>query len=127
MKLKDKVAVITGVGAPQGLGKAIADAFANEGAKVAICDINEEGVKARASEIAGKGMSCLGLRRDVSSVESVQQMSAEVVKQFVTVDILVNNAALVPTKPADEERRSRHYACFTTPMPRQSRRTVWNC
>jgi 3-oxoacyl-[acyl-carrier protein] reductase len=47
-------------------------------------------------------------------------MFAEVVKQFGTVDILVNNAALVPTKPADEERRNRHYAYFTTPMPRQS-------
>jgi 3-oxoacyl-[acyl-carrier protein] reductase len=47
-------------------------------------------------------------------------MFAEVVKNFGTVDILVNNAALVPTKPADEERRNRHYAYFTTPMPRQS-------
>jgi 3-oxoacyl-[acyl-carrier protein] reductase len=120
MKLKDKVAVITGVGAPQGLGNAIAHAFAKEGAKIAICDINEEGVKARASEIAAKGTACLGLRCDVSSVESVQQMFAEVVKKFGTLDILVNNAALVPTKPEDEERRNRHYAYFTTSVPRQS-------
>jgi 3-oxoacyl-[acyl-carrier protein] reductase len=120
MKLKDKVAIITGVGAAQGLGKAIADAFAGEGAKIAICDINEKAVKERAGEIAAKGSPCLGLRCDVSSVESVQQMFAEVVKEFGTVDILVNNAALIPTKPADEERRNRHYAYFTTPMPRQS-------
>jgi 3-oxoacyl-[acyl-carrier protein] reductase len=120
MKLKDKVAIITGAAAPQGLGKAIADALASEGAKIAICDINEEGVKARAGEIAAKGTPCLGVRCDVSSVESVQQMFAEVAKKFGTVDILVNNAALVPTKPADEERRNRHYAYFTTPMPRQS-------
>jgi 3-oxoacyl-[acyl-carrier protein] reductase len=120
VKLQNKVAIVTGVSAPQGLGKAIADAFANEGAKLAICDINEEAVKERAREIAAKGTPCLGLRCDVSSVESVKQMFAEVVKEFGTVDILVNNAALIPTKPADEERRNRHYAYFTTPMPRQS-------
>jgi 3-oxoacyl-[acyl-carrier protein] reductase len=120
MKLKDKVAVITGVGAAQGLGRAIADAFAGEGAKLAICDINEKGVMDSAKEITSRGTTCLGLRCDVSSVESVQQMFAEVIKKFGTVDILVNNAALIPTKPADEERRNRHYAYFTTPMPRQS-------
>ena len=103
MKLKDKVAIITGAAAPQGLGNAFAVAFANEGAKIAICDINEEGVKARASELAAKGTPSLGLRCDVSSVESVKQMFAEVVKKFGTVDILVNNAALIPTKPEDTE------------------------
>jgi 3-oxoacyl-[acyl-carrier protein] reductase len=120
MKLKNKVAIITGVAAAQGLGKAFADAFAAEGGKIAICDIDEEGVKERAGEIASKGTPCIGLRCDVSSLQSVQQMFAEVVKKFGTVDILVNNAALVPTRPADEERRNRHYAYLTTPMPRQS-------
>jgi 3-oxoacyl-[acyl-carrier protein] reductase len=120
MKLKDKVAIITGAAAPQGLGYAIATAFANEGAKVAISDINEEGVKERAKELTAGGKTALALRCDVSSVESVQQMFAEVLKEFGTVDILVNNAALIPTKPEDEERRNRHYAYFTTPMPRQS-------
>ncbi len=120
MKLKDKIAIVTGAAAPQGLGKAIADAFGDEGAKVAVCDINEKAVKERAKEIESRGTACLGLHCDVSSVESVRQMFAEVVKKFGTVDILVNNAALVPTKPADEERRNRHYAYYTTPMPRQS-------
>jgi 3-oxoacyl-[acyl-carrier protein] reductase len=54
VKLQNKVAIVTGVSAPQGLGKAIADAFANEGAKLAICDINEEAVKERARKIAAK-------------------------------------------------------------------------
>ena len=120
MKLKDKVALITGAAAPKGLGNAIAVAMANEGAKIAICDINEEGVMRSAKDIEGKGTPCLGLRRDVSSVESVHQMFAEVVKKFGTVDILVNNAALIPTRPEDTERRDRHYAYFTTPIPRQS-------
>ena len=120
MKLKDKVALITGTAAPKGLGKAIAVAMAREGAKVAICDINEKAVMERAKEISARGTPCLGLRCDVSSVESVQQMFAAVVKQFGTVDILVNNAALIPTRPEDTARRDRHYAYMTTPMPRQS-------
>ena len=120
MKLKDKVAIITGAAAPQGLGNAIATAFANEGAKIAICDINEEAIKERAKELAAKGTQVLALRCDVSSVESVKKMFADVVKEFGTVDILVNNAALIPSKPEDTERRNRHYAYFTTPMPRQS-------
>ena len=82
MKLKDNVAIITGVSAPQGLGKAIADAFANEGAKLAICDINEPAVMERTKEFAARGAPCLGLRCNVSSVESVQQIFAEVVKKL---------------------------------------------
>jgi 3-oxoacyl-[acyl-carrier protein] reductase len=120
MKLQNKVAIIRGAAPPQGLGMAMAVAFADEGAKVAICDINEEAVKERAGEIAARRTACLGLRCDVSSIESVQQMFAEVAKNFGTVDILVNNAAIIPTKPEDEERRNRHYAYFTTPIPRQS-------
>ena len=44
MKLKDRVALITGTAAPKGLGKAIAVAMAREGAEIAMCDINEAGV-----------------------------------------------------------------------------------
>src|SRR3954451_11180214 len=104
MKLKDKVAIITGVGDAQGLGRAIAESFAEEGATIAVCDINEEAVNERANEIAARGMQCLGFRCDVSSVVSVQQMFAFVLKKFGTVDILVNNAALIPSRPADTER-----------------------
>jgi 3-oxoacyl-[acyl-carrier protein] reductase len=114
------VAIITGVAAPQGLGNAIADAFGKECAKAAVCDINEKAVKERAGEIAARGNPCPGLRCDVSSVESVQELFTKVVQKFGTVDILFNNAALIPTKPADEERRNRQYAYFTTAMPRKS-------
>lgn len=61
-----------------------------------------------------------GIRCDVSSSESVAQMFTQIRERFGTLDILVNNAALVPASPADEERRNRHYAYVTTPMPRQS-------
>jgi NAD(P)-dependent dehydrogenase (short-subunit alcohol dehydrogenase family) len=120
MKLKDKVAIITGAAAPQGLGFAIATAFANEGAKVAISDINEAGVKESAKELIARGKTALALRCDVSSVESVQQMFAEVLKEFATVDILVNNAALIPTSP-----RTKNDGIATMPTSRPHATSVF--
>ncbi|UCI05649.1 SDR family NAD(P)-dependent oxidoreductase [Mesorhizobium sp. B1-1-8] len=120
MKLKDKVALITGTAAPKGLGKAIAVAMAREGAKIAVCDINEEGVIQSAKDIEATGAQALGLRCDVSDVESVRETFSKVIDRYGTLDILVNNAALIPTKPADTDRRNRHYAYMTTPIPRQS-------
>jgi NAD(P)-dependent dehydrogenase (short-subunit alcohol dehydrogenase family) len=60
MKLKDKVALVTGAAAPQGLRFAIVRAFANEGAKIAICDINEAAIKDRAKELGAKGTTIAG-------------------------------------------------------------------
>jgi 3-oxoacyl-[acyl-carrier protein] reductase len=95
MKLDKKVALITG--GAQGLGKALALAMAKEGADIVICDINESTLPGTTSEIEAVGRKCLGVRCDVSSSESVGQMYEEVVKRFG-----VNNASLVPTKPADD-------------------------
>jgi 3-oxoacyl-[acyl-carrier protein] reductase len=108
MKLKDNVALITG--GAQGLGKAIALAMAKEGAHVVICDINETTLPGAANEIEALGRKCLAVRCDVSSVESVEKMFAQTVERFGTLDILVNNAAVIATRPADTERRNRVYA-----------------
>lgn len=117
MQLKQRVAVITG--AAGGLGSAISQRFAREGARVVLCDINEKAVRQLADELAGEGADCLALRCDVSSSASVAEMFAAVDARFGTVHILVNNAALVPDKPHDEARRD-HYALITQPLPRQS-------
>jgi NAD(P)-dependent dehydrogenase (short-subunit alcohol dehydrogenase family) len=61
MKLNDKIAVITG--AARGIGKAIAERYVTEGAKVVVADLNEQGAKAVASEL---GPSAVGLRLDVT-------------------------------------------------------------
>ena len=118
MKLKDKVAVITG--AAGGLGKAIAVATAREGARVVLCDVNEPGLAAVEKEVDALGAQCLALPCDVSSSDAVASMFRQVVARFGTVHVLFNNAALVPARPEDEARRRRHYAYLTTPVPRQS-------
>jgi 3-oxoacyl-[acyl-carrier protein] reductase len=108
MKLKDKVALITGGG--QGLGKSITEAMAKEGANIVICDINPDTLTRASKDIEALGRSCLGVRCDVSSVESVESMFSQAVERFGTVHILVNNAAIGATRPADTERRNRLYA-----------------
>src|SRR5258706_1141700 len=96
MKLKDKVAVITGGG--RGIGKAIAQAYAREGAKLALCartgDELDQTIKAlQAMDIEARGWSC-----DVSLEEPVNEFIANVQKQFGRIDVLVNNAGVM-TRP----------------------------
>ena len=89
MRLSGKSALITG--AARGIGKEFAKAYVNEGAKVAIGDINLDAARAAANEI-GDGASAVHL--DVTRQESIDQAIAEVVKTQGKLDILVNNAAL---------------------------------
>ncbi len=86
--LKDKVVIVTGAGG--GLGKAFAKAFAGEGAKVAIADINVEGAEQTSKEIEGS----MAVAVDVTSEASVKAMAQKVVDQFGRIDVLVNNAAI---------------------------------
>jgi 3-oxoacyl-[acyl-carrier protein] reductase len=87
MKLQGKVAIVTG--AASGFGRAIAELFAREGARVAIADINEQGARAVATQF---GNSALPLRCDVSHRADVEVMVAAAADAFGGVDILVNNA-----------------------------------
>ena len=87
-QLKDKVVIVTGAGG--GLGKAFAKAFASEGAKVAIADINKEGAEQTAKEIAGS----MAIEVNVTSEASVKAMAEKVMEKFGRIDVLVNNAAI---------------------------------
>ena len=91
MKLKDRVAIVTG--GAQGIGKAIAEKLSEEGASVVIADINEEGANAAAEGLSGEG---LGIRADLSNPDDVQAMVDATLDRFGRVDVLVNNAAIVP-------------------------------
>jgi 3-oxoacyl-[acyl-carrier protein] reductase/pyridoxal 4-dehydrogenase len=87
-KLDGRVAVVTG--AAQGIGKAVADKLAAEGASVVVADVNAAGAEAAAPE------GGIGLGVDVSSEEDVKRMVADTLGHFGRLDALVNNAAIVP-------------------------------
>ena len=96
MHLKDKVALVTGAG--RGIGKAIALAYAREGARVAICARTESEVEQSAQEIRMTKAEAEGGVCDVSIEESVREFVQNVIQKFGRIDILVNNAGVM-TRP----------------------------
>jgi 3-oxoacyl-[acyl-carrier protein] reductase len=118
MRLQGKVVLVTGAG--RGLGGAIAQAMAQQGASLVICDIDTEALQATQAAVSALGVPCLALTCDVSDSAAVDRMFARAGEQFGTVDVLVNNAARIPRSPSETERRNRHYAYMSTPMPRQT-------
>jgi 3-oxoacyl-[acyl-carrier protein] reductase len=90
MQLKDRVALVTGAG--QGIGAAIARAYAREGASVAVADVN----LAAAQEIAqGIGSQAMAVACDVSRQDQVHAAVEAIEQRFGHIDILVNNAGII--------------------------------
>jgi 3-hydroxybutyrate dehydrogenase len=100
MRLKDKVAVVTG--AASGIGKEIARKFTDEGAKVVIADLNQQGADAAAKELDASGKRTIGVAMDVTSEEQVEAGTAKAIKTFGRLDILVSNAGIQIVAPLDE-------------------------
>ena len=88
--LKDRVAIVTG--AAQGIGHAIAQRLASEGARVAIIDIDGPAAQAAAAQM---GQDPLAIAADVSSENDVDRAFGQVVDQLGRLDILINNAGIV--------------------------------
>jgi NAD(P)-dependent dehydrogenase (short-subunit alcohol dehydrogenase family) len=95
MKLRDKVAIITGAG--RGIGKAIALAFAREGADVVVTARTVSEITKTAAQIKALGHRALAIKTDVSSKEDVKVMTNRTIQDFGKVDILVNNAGTFQT------------------------------
>lgn len=92
MRLKDKVAIITGGG--QGIGRAYANRFAQEGARLVVADINEEIGRRTQDEITASGGDALFIKTDVGNEASCKAMAAQAAAHFGRIDILLNNAAI---------------------------------
>ena len=95
MKLEGRVAIVTGAG--QGIGRAIAEKLRAEGASVVVADKNAETAEKTAAEIGGTAHVT-----DVSDPDQVSALVAATVGQFGKIDILVNDAAIVPFVPWEE-------------------------
>lgn len=93
MRLSNKVAIVTGAGS--GMGRAIAELFAKEGAKVVASDVNKERINEVTASIKNAGGEVLGVLADVAKESDVQQLIDATVNAFGTVDILVNNAGIM--------------------------------
>src|SRR5689334_15830910 len=94
MKLKDKIALITG--GARGIGLGFAQAFAREGAKVVIADIDIERATRAAREI---GPAASAKKLDVTDLAAIESVVAEIDREFGGIDILVNNAAIFDMAP----------------------------
>jgi NAD(P)-dependent dehydrogenase (short-subunit alcohol dehydrogenase family) len=97
MKLNGKVAVVTG--GARGIGLAIAQRFAREGARVVVADILADEARQAAADIGGRAF---GVALDVTDMASIQALVATVVKEAGGIDVLVNNAAIFDMAPIVE-------------------------
>lgn len=100
MELQGKVAVVTG--ASRGLGKAIAELFADEGATVALLDLKQHWVQAVVDELEAKGHEAMAIAADVSNRAAVHAAIEAVVGRFGQIDVLVNNAMWNRYEPIEE-------------------------
>jgi len=93
MRLKDKVAIITG--SARGIGQATALKFAKEGARVVVCDLDRKAVDEVVAEIVAAGGQAIGFTVNVTDKASIAAMVKGVTDKYGRIDVLVNNAGIV--------------------------------
>lgn len=93
MRLKDQVALITG--GAQGIGRAIAETYAREGAHLALCDVNEQACQATADELGKKyNVKTHAAKVNVTLIDECEKWVAAVIEKLGRADVLVNNAGI---------------------------------
>ncbi len=123
MRLQDKVAIVTG--AASGMGKAIAEGYAKEGAKVVVSDMNLEGAKAVAEAITANGGTAFAIDTNVTKDEDLQRLFDETIAQYGKLDVLVNNAGIMdgfePVNEVQDARWDMIFAVNTTAVMKSMR------
>ena len=115
MRLAGKRAIVTGGGS--GIGKAIASAFAREGAHVVICGRDARKLELAAAEI---GPQCLAVAADISHADDTNRLVEQAVQEFKRLDILVNNAGVLLAGTAESLTSEQWEQTFNTNV-----RAVW--
>jgi 3-oxoacyl-[acyl-carrier protein] reductase len=92
MRLKDRIAIVTG--GARGIGLEIALTFAKEGADIAICDVNEEALSQAKAQIEAVSRQCSVSVVDVGNYASCEEMANKTLDKFGKIDILINNAGI---------------------------------
>lgn len=126
MKLQNKVAIVTGAGS--GVGKAIAELFAREGAKVVVSDIDKESADEVVEAITFTGGNAIAVVADVAKEEDVQNLVDTTVYKYGTLDILVNNAGImdnfVPAGAVTDELWEKVFGINVTGAMRMIRKAL---
>lgn len=90
--------VVAVTGAAQGIGRSVAEAFADQGAHVAVIDVNLAAAEATAAELEGRGGRVIAVQCDVARQDSVQSAVDQVTEKLGAIEVLVSNAGI--TRPA---------------------------
>lgn len=98
--LSNRVAIVTG--SARGLGQTLAEGLARQGARVVVCDLNQEGAQETAERIRTAGGEAVATFVDVTDAESCEALVRFAVEQFGRVDVLVNNAGIDIVEPAGQ-------------------------
>ena len=106
--VKNSIAVITG--AASGMGRATARVFAREGARVAVVDVNSNGIEDVAREIEKEGGHARAFKLDVSDAKAINETIQAIAGHFGGIDILVNNAGIAAMSALDDDRYDEIFA-----------------
>jgi hypothetical protein len=119
-RLDGKVAIITGGG--DGIGKGICEVFAEEGARLAVIDINDQTGNATVAQVRELGGDAAYFHCDVGVEEDIAAMTEAVIKTFGGIDVLINNAGVHLTKGTLETATAEWERCLAVDL-----RGVWLC